>query len=110
MTAQIASAQKALVDMVHFRNSNYMADLVVEKLINFQEDLINKQLLEYIMLASQKTIKIFGLLLDLLGSDSSRLHSRVENKKSTHWITPDDKNFNAKWRLYFDDNFEKYRR
>lgn len=110
MTAQIASAQKALVDMIHFRNSSYMVDLVIEKLINYEVDLINEQLIEYAMLASQKTLKIFGLIFDLLGTDSTRLYRLVEDKKSTHRITPDDKTFNAKWRLYYDNHFEKYRK
>jgi hypothetical protein len=61
-------------------------------------------------MASQKTIKIFGLVFDMLGIDSNLLYQLVLGSNSTHRMSPEDKTFNAKWRLYYDDYFEKYRR
>ena len=55
------------------------------------------------------TIKIFGLVFDLLGLNSDKLYQSFEVSRSTHRMSPDDKIFNAKWRLYYDEYFEKYR-
>ena len=108
MTARIASAEKALVDLIHFRTGKYVVDLVIEKLHTYKEDLNIENLVHYAGLASQKTVKIFGLVFDLLGWDSKELSQLLANKRSTHWIDPNDKTFNARWRLYYDDYFDKY--
>jgi predicted transcriptional regulator of viral defense system len=110
MTAQIAFAEKALVDMIHFRKRKYVVDLVIEKLQDYDRDLDTDQLYNYISMASQKTIKIFGLVFDMLGIDSNLLYQLVLGSNSTHRMSPEDKTFNVKWRLYYDDYFEKYRR
>jgi predicted transcriptional regulator of viral defense system len=108
MTARIASAEKALVDLIHFRTSKYVIDLVIEKLQNHQDDLKLENLIHYASLASQKTVKVFGLAFDLLGWDSQALYLLLSNSRSTHRIDVDDKAFNAKWRLYYDNYFDKY--
>lgn len=109
MTARIASAEKSLVDLIHFRTGKYVVDLVIEKLQTYKEDLNVEVLIHYASLASQKTVKIFGLIFDLLGWDSHELLQFVINSRSTHWISPDDKIFNAKWRLYYNEHFNKYK-
>ncbi|MDY6868272.1 MAG: type IV toxin-antitoxin system AbiEi family antitoxin domain-containing protein [Chloroflexota bacterium] len=108
MTAKIASAEKALVDLIHFRTSKYVIDLIIEKLQNYKEDLRVENLIHYASLASQKTVKVFGLTFDLLGWDSQALFQLLSNTRSTHWINAGDKTFNAKWRLYYDTYFDKY--
>jgi hypothetical protein len=91
MTVRIASAEKALVDLIHFRTGKYVVDLVIEKLQTYKEDLNIEKLIPYASLASQKTVKVFGLLFDLLGWNSNKLLMLVENNRSTHWITANDK-------------------
>lgn len=109
MTAQIASAEKALVDLIHFRTGRYAVDLVIEKLQTYEEDWDFAKMIQYIGLASQKTVKIFGLLFDLLGFDSGQLSHLMSERRSTHWVSSNDKTFNPKWRLYYDDYFDQYR-
>lgn len=109
LPAKIALAEKALVDLVHFRTGIYAVDLVIEKLQDYQKDLDNRRLFQYIRLASQKTVKIFGFVFDLLGMTADPLQSLISKNRSTHWISRGDKTFNAKWRLYYDDYLEKYR-
>jgi len=108
MAARIASAEKALVDLIHFRTGEYVVDLVIEKLQTHKEDLNIENLVHYAGLASQKTVKIFGLVFDWLGWDSKGLLQLLANTRSTHWINPDNKTFNARWRLYYDAYFDKY--
>jgi len=108
MTARIANAEKALVDLIRFRTGKYVVDLVIEKLQNHKEDLNIENLIHYASLASQKTVKIFGLVFDLLGWDSEELLQFLAGARSTHWINTNDKTFNAKWRLYYDAYFDNY--
>ena len=108
MTAKIASAEKALIDLIHFRTGKYVVDLVIEKLQTYKEDLNIGKLVHYASLASQKTVKVFGLIFDLLSWNSNELSQYVVNNRSTHWITANDKIFNAKWRLYYNEYFNNY--
>lgn len=108
MTAKIAQAEKALVDLIHFRTGKYVVDLLIEKLQSHQEDLSIENLIHYISLASQKTVKIFGFVFDLLGWDSKGLLQLLSDTRSTHWMNVGDKTFNTKWRLYYDQYFDKY--
>jgi predicted transcriptional regulator of viral defense system len=107
--ARIAEAEKALVDLVNFRSGRYVVDLVFEKLQVHQDDLNVSTLIHYASFASQKTVKIFGLVFDFLGWDSEDLLQMLSGKRSTHWMSPDDKTFDAKWRLYYDAYFNNYR-
>lgn len=108
MTAKIAHAEKALVDLIHFRTGRYVVDLVIEKLQTYKEDINIEHLTYYTGLASQKTVKIFGLIFDFLGWDSEKLFQFLAGNRSTHWMSTNDKTFNAKWRLYYDEYFNKY--
>jgi len=106
--ARIATAEKALIDIIHFHKSKYSVDLVIEKLQEYRESLDIEKLCEYISKMSTTTIKIFGFILDLLHIDSNTLYESVKTKHSTHWMLVGDKKFNAKWRLYYDEYFDKY--
>ena len=108
MAAHIATAEKALVDMVHFRKSKYAVDLMIEKLQDYQDSLDVDRLYEYLGQASLLTVKVFGLVFDLLNRNSDRLYNQVIDKKSTHRMSSEDQTFNAKWRLYYDEYFDKY--
>ena len=108
LTARIAFAEKALVDIIHFRTSKYAVDLVIEKLQDHEGDLDMTRLCDFASQASLKTLKIFGLVFDLLGLNSDQLFQLLEGSKSTHRMSSEDKTFNAKWRLYYDKYFDKY--
>ncbi len=107
-TARIATAEKALIDMVNFRKSKLTIDLVIEKIINHKQDLDFDRFTEYLAKFSGTTTKIFGLIFDFLGIDSSELYKLVDHQHSTHWMLTGDKKFNAKWRLYYDEYFDQY--
>jgi predicted transcriptional regulator of viral defense system len=106
-TVHMATAEKAIIDMIQFHKSKYTVDLVVEKLSLYKGSLDLKKMTEYISRMSLTTIKIFGFLFDLLGIDSSHLFSQLK-LRGTHWMLSGDTKFNAKWRLYYDTYFDKY--
>lgn len=107
--AQIATAEKALIDIIHFHKSKYSVDVVIEKLQEHQSSLDMEKLCKYVSKMSTTTIKIFGFILDLLGIDSKHLYILMKSGQGTHWMLTGDKKFNAKWRLYYDEYFDKYR-
>ena len=106
--ARIATAEKAIVDMINFHRSKYSIDLVVEKLREHRKDLNLARLNEYLGKVSTTTVKIFGLLFDMLGIDSAYLHNLVDNSRTAHRMLAGATKFNAKWRLYYDEYFDKY--
>lgn len=105
---RIATAEKALIDIVNFHKSQYTIDLVIEKLLEHKKDLDLDLLNKYLAKFSSTTIKIFGLIFDLISINSDELYKTVKDKRSTHWMLPNDTKFNAKWRLYYDPYFDKY--
>lgn len=106
-TARVATAEKALIDMIQFHKSKYTADLVVEKLSLYKSSLNLQKMTKYLGKMSLTTVKTFGFLFDLLGIDSSNLYNQVK-LKGTHLMLSHDAKFNAKWRLYYDEYFDKY--
>ncbi len=105
--ARIATPEKALIDMISFHRSQYSIDLVIETLQEHEDDLDLARLNEYLTKCSTTTIKIFGLIFDLLELNSDRLF-RSANIAGTNWMMPDSRKFNAKWRLYYDPYFDRY--
>lgn len=108
-TARIATPEKALIDIVNFHKSHYSIDLVIEKIRDYQSDVDMARLNDYLGKFSSTTIKIFGLIFDLLGINSDTLYKLVNTRRGTNWMLPGDNQFNAKWRLYYNDFFDKYR-
>ncbi|MBU1088281.1 type IV toxin-antitoxin system AbiEi family antitoxin domain-containing protein [Patescibacteria group bacterium] len=105
---RIATAEKALIDIINFHKSQYTIDLVIEKLLEHQKDVNLSQLNEYTGKFSLTTIKIFGLIFDLIGINSDKLYKIIKAKHSTHWMLTGDTKFNSKWRIYYNPYFDKY--
>lgn len=107
-SVRIATAEKALIDTIQFHKSKYSVDLVIEKLRDDRNSLNLDRLQEYLSKMSATTIKIFGFVFDLVDINSSELQKLLKNKQGTDWMLAGDKTFNAKWRLYYDEYFDKY--
>lgn len=106
---RIATPEKALIDIVNFHKSQYSIDLVIEKLLEHQRELKPDLLNKYLGKFSLTTVKVFGLIFDLIGIKSDHLYEIVKTKHGTHWMLTDDTKFNAKWRLYYNPYFDKYK-
>lgn len=108
-SVKIAKAEKALIDMIQFHRSLYSTDLVIEKMLNYQNDLKFKTLLEYAQKSNLTTQRIVGFILDIAKLDSSKLENNVSNKKSVSAISKSGNNiYSNKWNLYYDSFFSKY--
>jgi predicted transcriptional regulator of viral defense system len=104
-SANIAYLERALLDMIEYKRNVYSISLVLEILQKYIGDIDKKLLFKYLKKYSQITVKIFGLLFDMLGYDSKDIHLLV-NKGSTSRISSQSKNFSNKWRLYYDSIYE----
>jgi predicted transcriptional regulator of viral defense system len=100
-TAQIAKKERALLDIIEYRRSISSISLVQEKVERYVDEIDFDLLSSYAKNYSQITIKIFGLLLDLIYEKTDYLKSLI-NEKSTSRISESSDRFNNKWRLYYD--------
>jgi len=106
---KIASFEKALIDLIQFHRSAYSTDIVLEKLFDYQDEIDQDKLTQYLLKSNLTTRRIFGFLLDCAGMDSQQLLLSVANRKSVSAISDaQDKVYNHKWKLYYDPFFEQY--
>jgi predicted transcriptional regulator of viral defense system len=108
-SVKIARIEKSLIDLIQFHRSRYSTDLVLEKLLAFQNDIEHQRLVEFALKANLTTRRIVGFLMDFSGMDSGELHASVANRQSVSSISTSENNrYNHKWKLYYDQYFEQY--
>jgi predicted transcriptional regulator of viral defense system len=108
-SVKIARLEKALIDLIQFHRSRYSTDLVLEKLLAFQNDIEHQRLVEFALKSNLTTRRIVGFLMDFSGMDSNELHASVANRQSVSSISKTENNrYNHKWKLYYDQYFEQY--
>jgi len=78
----MARLEKALIDLIQFHRSRYSTDLVLEKLLAFQNDIEHQRLVEFALKANLTTRRIAGFLMDFTGMDSSELHASLRTGKA----------------------------
>jgi predicted transcriptional regulator of viral defense system len=101
----VAEKEKAILDLIHFRSSDYTVSLVIEKLRVYQEQFDFEKLKTYSAKYSLAVVRKTGFLLDQLGVETSDLLLKSQEKKfSYNRLTRTAGQFNAKWRLYYDPN------
>jgi len=106
---RIASAEKALVDLIQYHRTNLAVDLVLEKLKDYASDLDFTRLVDCTLRANLTTRRIMGFLLDCLNRDTETLLESVKEGKSVSCISgKKDVLYNSKWKVYYDEYFGKY--
>jgi predicted transcriptional regulator of viral defense system len=99
---QVATAEKALIDMVQFHRSTLSLSIVREKLETYSHQIDFDQLVHFLLRANLTTQRIFGHLFDQIGWDTTSLHSQLPSSSSVSRMTPSSGIFDARWRLYYD--------
>ena len=101
--AQIATAEKALIDMIQLHRSAYTSDRVAEILAD-NLDLVDVGCLnDYLKRANLTTQRIFGFLFDKLDIAYDRqLVTRAQGGLASSRLTSESDEYDAKWRLYYD--------
>jgi len=98
----IAQKEKALLDIIYFRSNQYYSSLIWEKFSEYKRTMDFNLLKQYTGKFSLNVIRQVGFFLDRLSIDTSDLLKIVSGKTSYSRMTKESKDFNAKWRLYFD--------
>lgn len=102
---KIATAEKAILDMLNFKRTVNSIDLILEKLKDYQDSIDIAKLNEFSKKQSTATRRILGFLFDKAGIDSNYLYGLIKKESSSSRMTKDSKLFNAKWRLYYHNHF-----
>lgn len=103
---RIATAEKAILDMLCFARNIYSIDLVLEKLREYKNDFDFARLNELSKKQTTTVQRIVGFLLDKINVDSEYLHNLIREKKNCSYMTKDSTEFNARWRLYYHKHFD----
>ncbi|MBC8473319.1 MAG: hypothetical protein H8D54_00735 [Candidatus Omnitrophica bacterium] len=98
----IASKEKAILDMLYFRSNAYNVSLIWEKLSEYKRDFDFDLMKQYAKKFNLSVIRQVGFFLDRLNIDTEDLHKEVTGKNSYGKMTKECRDFDAKWRLYFD--------
>jgi predicted transcriptional regulator of viral defense system len=104
-TVKIATAEKAILDMIRSRRSIHSLDEVLEKLRECKDNFDFGKLQEFSRGQSLTVQKILGFLLDRAEVNSDSTHHLIKGKKGVSFMTRDSKVFNAKWNLYYHVHF-----
>lgn len=103
----IADIEKVVLDMLYFRKNSYNISLIWEKLTEYKRDFDFKKLIKYTKRFNDTIVRKIGFLFDKLGIETEDLYQIIDGKKSYSKMTNDSKQFNSKWRLYYDDKIIK---
>lgn len=98
----IARKEKAILDILYFRSNDYYISLVWEKLKNYKDDIDFSLLIKYAKKFNLTLVRKTGFFLDRLGIETKSLFELLNGNTSYGKMTNDSKEFDAKWRLYFD--------
>jgi predicted transcriptional regulator of viral defense system len=101
--AQIATAEKALIDLLQLHRTTYAVDRVTEILSESRHFLDLGRLGRYLEHANLTTQRILGLLFDTTGIQyDEQLLRRAQRGLASSHMTATSSTYNAKWRLYYD--------
>lgn len=102
---QMATLEKAILDMVHFRRSLHSLDLVLEKFREYGDSFDFMRLQRYADRQSITVRKILGFLLDAAKIDSKFLAESIRKTEGASRMTNDSECFSSKWNLYYHKHF-----
>jgi len=110
--ARIATAEKALIDLVQFHRTQYSVDLVIEILDTYRHRIDWKRLEEYLRFTPVSVQRIFGFSFDLLdqGVEAKAVEALIDRNtsRSHSRITRTSDVYDPRWGLYYDQYFHMY--
>ena len=102
-TNKIATAEKALIDLVHFHRTRLAVNLVAEKLAVHRDDLDIDRLQAFLLRSNLATLRIFGLMLDNIDIDTADLWEFSRRSTTVSRLSTASELYDSRWRLYYDD-------
>jgi len=101
-SVKIANAEKAILDIMYFRNNSYSVSLIWEILREHKNNIDFKRFLDYAGMFGIDIIRQAGFLMEKMGLNTGKLLERSKLHKGASRMTGDSGDFNARWRLYYD--------
>ena len=98
----IAEKEKALLDILYYRSDVFHAGLVWGKLSEYRQNIDFAKLKQYALNFNLDIVRQIGFFLDRLSIDTATLYKRIHGKNSYSRMSATAKEFDAKWRLYYD--------
>ncbi|HDQ25705.1 MAG TPA: hypothetical protein ENN43_03045 [bacterium] len=103
----VAAAEKAILDILYYYSDNYHAGLVMEVLKNHKDSIDWKVFSGFAGRFGADIIRQAGFFMETLGQDYEALFKKASVLKGYSRMTKGSKEFNAKWRLYYDSKIIK---
>lgn len=104
---KIAEAEKAILDMLYRKRSDYSIETVVGVIKDHKEKIDFGKLADYSSKYDISSQKVIGFLLDKLGFEPEIIYNRIGHRRDNSRMTKGSDIFNAKWRLYYSKHIEK---
>ncbi len=99
---KIAEPEKVVLDYLYLQRDAYSLNTLWEILTTHTDEFDFSKLQKYAMRCNLTLRRITGFLLDKFEADSAKLYDSVNNQQGYSRLTSESKNFNAKWRLYYE--------
>jgi predicted transcriptional regulator of viral defense system len=103
----MASAEKAILDMLYYYSDNYHAGLVFEMLKGHKDSIDWKVFSGFAARFGADIIRQAGFFMEILELNHEALLKKTSALTGYSRMTKGSKKFNAKWRLYFDPEIIK---
>lgn len=103
----VADLEKVILDYLYLKQDNYTLSLVWEKLKDYKTSFDFDKLKDYAIKNGLTIKRKVGFLLDQLNIDTIDLYKEIENQKGYSRFTTSAKDFNNKWRIYYDHRIIK---
>lgn len=104
--ANIADLEKVILDYLYFKSDTYSIDLLIEKMESIRDSIDLKKIVNYAKIYPAAVKRKLGFILDLFGLDTTDLY-KLAAKTGYSKLTVKSNIFNAKWRIYSENRFNK---
>lgn len=106
-TVKIAEAEKAILDMIYRKRSDYSIETIVGVIKEHKEKIDLGKIDEHSSKFDISSQRVIGFLLEKLGFNTEIIYRRIGHRRDNSYMTKDSDIFNAKWRLYYSKHIEK---
>lgn len=104
----VASAAKAMLDLLQFKRTQAHVDLVLEILRENGPTQDLDRLVEYARRLPRAVQQTAGYLLEVTGHSEVAARLQPTDGASVAWLTPESSVYSHRWRLYTDPYFEQW--
>ncbi len=101
----IATAEKAILDLLQFQRTQATVDLALELLRERPSSLDLERLTEYALQLPGAVQQVVAFLLETAGQVSLQKLADLAKGTSVTWLTPQSSVYNSRWRVYIDPYF-----